>query len=80
ELGADRSVGGQRVDGSFGAAEHQPAVGAPRDRGELHVTLAVDGEGRAFLSTRGGYFRFDVATGDVTKVDIDGQGDVEFTA
>ncbi|PRC62178.1 hypothetical protein C6A85_04465, partial [Mycobacterium sp. ITM-2017-0098] len=42
--------------------------------------LAVDGEGRAFLSTRGGYFRFDVATGDVTKVDIDGQGDVEFTA
>ncbi len=44
------------------------------------TALAVDGDGRAFLSTRGGYFRFDVTTGDVTKVDVDGQGGVDFTA
>lgn len=44
------------------------------------TALAGDGEGRAFLSTRGGYFRLDIATGDVAKVDIAGQSEVEFTA
>jgi DNA-binding beta-propeller fold protein YncE len=44
------------------------------------TALTVDGEGSALLSTRGGYFRVDVATGDVTKVDVDGQADVDFTA
>jgi hypothetical protein len=44
------------------------------------TALAVDGEGRAFLATRGGYFRFDVATGDVTKVDVEDQAGVDFTA
>lgn len=44
------------------------------------TALAVDGSGLAFLSTRGGYFRFDVATGAAAKVDLDGHGDVDFTA
>jgi DNA-binding beta-propeller fold protein YncE len=44
------------------------------------TALAGDGEGRGFLSTRGGYIRFDIATGDVSRVDVAGQSDVDFTA
>ncbi|ANI40544.1 SMP-30/gluconolactonase/LRE family protein [Mycolicibacterium vaccae] len=44
------------------------------------TALAVDDEGRAFLSARGGYLRFDVATGDATKVAVEGQDGVDFTA
>lgn len=59
------------------------AATAPPKTVELDATataLAVDGDGRAFLSTRGGYFRLDAATGAVSRVDVDGQGDVDFTA
>jgi hypothetical protein len=52
----------------------------PVELGATATALAVDGDGRAFLATRGGYFRFDIATGDATLVDVDEQGGVDFTA
>ncbi|ORV91076.1 hypothetical protein AWC12_05140 [Mycolicibacterium iranicum] len=44
------------------------------------TAMTGDGRGTVFLSTRGGYFRFDAASADVTKVGVDGQEDVDFTA
>lgn len=44
------------------------------------TAMAGDGDGEAYLSTRGGYFRLDVATGDATRVGVDGQDGVDFTA
>ena len=38
---ADRGVGGQCVHGTVGAAQHQPAVGAPGDGGEIDRVLAL---------------------------------------
>ncbi|MGP4054299.1 YncE family protein [Mycobacterium sp. 4D054] len=58
-----------------------------RSGAQTPVTLAgpatavtTDGEGRAFLSTRGGYYRFDIAAGAATKVDVEGHDGVDFTA
>lgn len=42
--------------------------------------LAGDDEGRVYLAARGGYLRMDIAGGAVTRVDVDGQGGVDFTA
>lgn len=44
------------------------------------TAMAGDNEGRIYLSTRGGYFRFSVADGAVTRVDVDGQQATDFTA
>jgi DNA-binding beta-propeller fold protein YncE len=44
------------------------------------TAMAGDNNGRVYLSTRGGYFRFDIARGAATRVDIDGQSGTEFTA
>lgn len=42
--------------------------------------LVGDGDGHAYAATRGGYRRIDLATGDTTNVDVEGQADTEFTA
>ena len=44
------------------------------------TAMAGDGEGEVYLSTRGGYFRFDVAAGTATRIDVDGQQATDFTA
>lgn len=44
------------------------------------TALAGDGAGTAYLATRGGYFRLDVARHTLTKVTVDGQADTDFTA
>jgi len=44
------------------------------------TALAGDGRGTAYASTRGGYFRVDVAAGTVTRLDVDGAKDTDFTA
>jgi len=44
------------------------------------TALTSDGHGTAYVSTRGGYFRVDVAAGTVTRLDVDGAQDTEFTA
>jgi DNA-binding beta-propeller fold protein YncE len=44
------------------------------------TALADDGQGTAFVSTRGGYFRVDVAAGAVTRMDVDGAQNTDFTA
>ncbi len=59
-----------------------PAGGrpAPVELDGEATALAGDGQGTVFLSTRGGYFRVDIATSAVTEVRIDGHDTVEFTA
>ncbi|WP_163803885.1 YncE family protein [Mycolicibacterium anyangense] len=42
--------------------------------------IAGDGQGKVFLSTRGGYFDVDLAAGSSRQVDIDGERDTDFTA
>lgn len=44
------------------------------------TALTCDNEGRAYLSTRGGYFLVDVAAGTARRVDVDGQPTTDFTA
>jgi DNA-binding beta-propeller fold protein YncE len=44
------------------------------------TALAGDGHGTAYVSSKGGYFGVDVATGAVTRHDVDGAQDVDFTA
>jgi DNA-binding beta-propeller fold protein YncE len=44
------------------------------------TALTGDDRGTAYVSTRGGYFRVDVTTGAVTRLDVDGARDTEFTA
>ncbi|BDX31734.1 hypothetical protein TUM20985_22810 [Mycobacterium antarcticum] len=60
-----------------------PAAGAARTvRLPAPATAVVDdGGGTVFASTKGGYFMVDVRGGDaVTRFDVDGQPDTEFTA
>ena len=52
----------------------------PIELGASATGLAGDGDGRAFLSTRGGYLRLQIATGKLTRMEVEGQGDVDFTA
>jgi len=42
--------------------------------------MTGDGEGRVYLSTRGGYFRVDLAAGAATFVGVEGQKETDFTA
>jgi len=44
------------------------------------TAMAGDDEGRLFVSTRGGYFRVDLAAGSATMIVVDGQQDTDFTA
>ncbi|WP_307787501.1 hypothetical protein [Mycolicibacterium sp. S2-37] len=44
------------------------------------ATAMTDGDGRLYLSTRGGYFDVDPTDGTVERVDVEGQSDAEFTA
>ncbi|MBB4856388.1 hypothetical protein HNP40_003806 [Mycobacteroides chelonae] len=45
------------------------------------ATAAVgDGRGKLYLSTKGGYFTLDIATGRADKVDIPGHEQIEFSA
>jgi hypothetical protein len=44
------------------------------------TALTTDGRGTAYVSARGGYFRVDVAGGAVTRLDVEGAGDTDFTA
>ncbi len=44
------------------------------------TAMTADGAGRVALSTRGGYFRFDIATRTASRFGVDGHDGVEFTA
>ena len=44
------------------------------------TAMTGDDDGRLFVSTRGGYFRVDVAEDTATRVGVDGQSDTDFTA
>lgn len=44
------------------------------------TAIAGDGEGAVYLSTRGGYFRVDIADGSTTRMDVEGRQDTDFTA
>ncbi len=44
------------------------------------TALAGDDEGRLFLSTKGGYFRFDIASGTATRIGVQGLDGIDFTA
>ena len=44
------------------------------------TAMTGDNRGHVYASTRGGYFRVDIADGLVTRVEVDGQGDTDFTA
>jgi hypothetical protein len=44
------------------------------------TAMAGDNQGGVYLSTRGGYYRVDVAAGAATRVDIEGQQSTDFTA
>jgi DNA-binding beta-propeller fold protein YncE len=42
--------------------------------------LTGDDHGAAYVSTRGGYFRVDLAAGAVSRLDVEGARDTDFTA
>ena len=44
------------------------------------TAMTGDDEGRVYASTRGGYFRVDLAEGTATLVGVDGQKETDFTA
>jgi DNA-binding beta-propeller fold protein YncE len=44
------------------------------------TAMTGDNDGHIFASTRGGYFRVDIAEGRVSRVPIDDHGDTDFTA
>ena len=44
------------------------------------TAMTGDNRGHVYASTRGGYFRVDIAEGLVTRVEVDGQGATDFTA
>jgi hypothetical protein len=44
------------------------------------TALTTDDLGTAYVSARGGYFRVDVASGAVTRMDVEGAGNTDFTA
>ncbi|MGZ5395007.1 MAG: hypothetical protein ACXWEI_05930 [Mycobacterium sp.] len=44
------------------------------------TAMTGDDEGRVYVSTRGGYFRVDLAGGTSTLVGVDGQKETDFTA
>jgi hypothetical protein len=44
------------------------------------TAITGDGHGRAYLSTRGGYYRVELAAGTVTRVGVSDQDSTDFTA
>ena len=44
------------------------------------TAMTGDDDGRLYLSTRGGYFRVDLAAGTATLVDVEGEPETDFTA
>lgn len=44
------------------------------------TAMTGDDAGRLYVSTRGGYFRIDLAEDTATRIDVDGQHHTEFTA
>jgi hypothetical protein len=44
------------------------------------TAITGDGQGRVYVSTRGGYFRVDLAGGSASLVGVDGQNETDFTA
>lgn len=44
------------------------------------TAMVGDGEGVLFLATQGGYFRFDIASGAVTRIAVQGMDGVDVTA
>ncbi|WP_280831942.1 YncE family protein [Mycolicibacterium frederiksbergense] len=44
------------------------------------TALSADGNGDVLAATRGGYFRVDLDTAKASKIEVDGQQDVDFTA
>lgn len=44
------------------------------------TAMTGNGDGRLWLSTRGGYLRVDIAAGTVTPTEVDGQSGTDFTA
>jgi DNA-binding beta-propeller fold protein YncE len=44
------------------------------------TAMTGDDEGRVYVSTRGGYFRVDLAAGTATRLAVDGQEETDFTA
>jgi DNA-binding beta-propeller fold protein YncE len=67
---------GQFVTSVLSAAS--PGRSVPLPAGA--TAIAGDDKGTTFMSTRGGYFRFDIASGAVSRVDITGEHDTDFTA
>lgn len=58
----------------FGDAQRTVALPAPAR------ALTGDGAGHVYLATRGGYLQVDIGTGTVTRANVDGQADSDFTA
>ena len=67
----DRSVA--TVVAATGAA-------APVELDGAATSMAGAGDGEVFMSTRGGYFRFDIASRTVSRIGVEGQDGVDFTA
>jgi len=44
------------------------------------TAMSCDGAGHVYAATRGGYFLVDLAAGSVTRVEVDGRADTDFTA
>lgn len=61
------------VFSSMGAA-------TPTQLGGIATAMAGDNDGTAYLSTTGGYFRFDIASGEATRVGVEGLDGVDVTA
>jgi DNA-binding beta-propeller fold protein YncE len=82
--GATRSlvVLGRDGRGHFVISVLAAAVPAGRSAPLPAEATAITGDdrGTAFLSTRGGYFRFDVASGAVSRVDVADEHGTDFTA
>jgi hypothetical protein len=68
--------------GEQGVVTAMPTKGLARSVSLLGPVTAMTGDhaGHVFASTRGGYFRVDIAEGRVSRVPIDGHGDTDFTA
>jgi sugar lactone lactonase YvrE len=73
-------LGGDPVGGS--TVTTFPQRGKPRTLPLPAPATALTGDdrGTAYLSTRGGYFRVGVDAGAVTRIDVDGARDTDFTA
>jgi hypothetical protein len=67
---------GQFVISVLSAASAARSVPLPSQA----TAITGDGRGIAYLSTRGGYFRFDVASGAVSRVEVADEHDTDFTA